>query len=59
MKGKYFPRDSELEVSILAYSSFVWKSIIWFINKGTRWIIGNGKGLVVYMDHWVPHGFRP
>ena len=38
--------------------SYVWRSIIAakdLIVKGFRWVIGNGEGVHIWEDRWIPN----
>lgn len=38
-------------------ASFIWKYFLWgreLLQKGVRWRMGNGEGIRVFHDTWVP-----
>ncbi|KAL9246179.1 hypothetical protein vseg_019747 [Gypsophila vaccaria] len=46
LKARYFPNCSIIEVTIERQSSYVWCNLMaakWILEKGCRWVIGNGK----------------
>lgn len=56
-KAKYFRKTSFLEAKALPTSSYAWRSIIQtqpLINRGMKWVIGNGEKVRVWWDNWLP-----
>lgn len=56
-KAKYFAESSFLEAQLGRRPSDVWRSI-WtartVVEKGSRWIIGNGESVQMWKDRWLP-----
>ncbi|KAK6119136.1 hypothetical protein DH2020_047112 [Rehmannia glutinosa] len=64
LKAKYYPNGNFLTASIGYKPSFTWRSIVAgreIIQKGTRWLIGNGAKIRIWKDPWLPNfcDFRP
>jgi hypothetical protein len=62
-KSRYFPRSNFMEAQIGYQPSYVWRSIFsarTVIEKGSRWIIGNGQQVRIWKDNWLPNqaGFK-
>ncbi|XP_030963604.1 uncharacterized protein LOC115984727 [Quercus lobata] len=56
-KAKYFPNGNVFEARS-ASGSFAWKSILRsknLIERNARWRIGNGKGIQIFHDAWLPN----
>ena len=56
-KAKYFPRCGFLEAVDVPNSSFIWKSILAaqeILERGHCWRVGNGLGIRVTKDRWIP-----
>ncbi|KAL5779910.1 hypothetical protein ACOSQ2_010647 [Xanthoceras sorbifolium] len=57
LKARYFPKSSFLHCELGARPSFLWRSLLWereALKLGIRWRIGNGDGVAVYNDNWIP-----
>ena len=57
LKAKYFSRSDFINASIGHSPSYTWRSIMVaqnLVNEGTRWRIGNGTNVRVWMDKWLP-----
>ncbi|CAL8167914.1 unnamed protein product [Prunus armeniaca] len=56
-KARYFPHCNFLEAGLGYRPSRIWSSLIWgkdLLKAGLRWRVGNGEGIYVYQDRWVP-----
>ncbi|XP_018465244.1 putative ribonuclease H protein At1g65750 [Raphanus sativus] len=56
-KARYFKDSHILQASSKRYQSYGWSSLMVGINllkQGSRFIIGNGKSVRLYEDHWLP-----
>ena len=52
-KAKYFAGCSFMEAQVGKKPSYVWRSIMVAretIEVGSRWIVGNGKGVKIWRD---------
>ena len=64
LKAKYFPHGHILTAELGTKPSFTWRSV-WgargIIQKGSRWLIGNGEKVRIWEDRWLPrpYSFRP
>lgn len=57
LKAKYFPNCSFMKAQIKPNCSFSWRSLCGsrvVINKGAKWIIGNGRLVSIWGDPWIP-----
>ncbi|XP_059627374.1 uncharacterized protein LOC132270192 [Cornus florida] len=57
LKTKYFPNSSILDARLGYNPSWGWRSI-WstqpILRRGLHWLLGNGKTIRIWQDHWVP-----
>ena len=56
-KAKYFGGSSFKDAQLGHKPSYVWRSIMAakeIVEKGSRWVIGNGKRLHIWEDRWIP-----
>ncbi|KAL9235614.1 hypothetical protein vseg_010359 [Gypsophila vaccaria] len=56
LKARYFPNCSVIEATIGNHPSYVWRSLMeakWVLEKGCRWLIGNGKSVRFWEDRWT------
>ena len=57
LKAKYFPNSVACEAELGSRPSYAWRSI-WtakkVVDRGSRWCIGNGKGVRIWKDRWIP-----
>ncbi|KAM1022265.1 hypothetical protein TB2_043182 [Malus domestica] len=63
-KAKYHPHMSFWDALVPSSSSYCWSSILKariILEKGSRWLIGDGASIRVWKDRWVPRpsSFRP
>lgn len=57
LKAKYFPNSSVLEARQKSGMSYTWRSIlrgIGIVKKGMIWRVGDGVGLNIWDDPWLP-----
>lgn len=56
LKAKYFPNTSVLEARQKTGMSYTWRSILhgFEIKKGMIWRVGDGVGLNIWNDPWLP-----
>lgn len=57
LKAKYFPDTSVLEARQRSGMSYAWRSIlrgIDIVKKGMIWRVGDGVGLSIWNDPWLP-----
>ena len=57
LKNKYFPNSSFLDAKVSPISSFTWRSIASardIVQAGLRKVVGNGNGVNIWEDPWVP-----
>lgn len=58
LKGKYFPRTSLWEAKVPQNASYTWRSVLSarsLLERGSRWIVGNGHNIRFWKDAWVPN----
>lgn len=56
-KAKYFGGSSFKDAQLGSRPSYVWRSIMAakeIVEKGSRWVIGNGKRVHIWEDRWIP-----
>ncbi|KAK9987796.1 hypothetical protein SO802_028035 [Lithocarpus litseifolius] len=57
LKAKYFSNSEASEAELGRRPSYAWRSI-WNAGKvadrGSRWCIGNGDGVRIWKDRWIP-----
>ena len=57
LKAKYFPNGVASEAELGRRPSYAWRSI-WnakkVVDRGSRWCIGNGEGVRIWKDKWIP-----
>lgn len=63
LKARYFPSCDLLKAKVGHRPSYVWRSIwscLWVIEKGCRWIVGNGNSINIWDDPWLskPPSFK-
>jgi hypothetical protein len=57
LKAKYYATSSVLEAKPKVGMSYTWRSILWgveLMKKGMIWRIGDGVGLNIWTDPWLP-----
>lgn len=57
LKARYFPTTGILDASIGRYASYTWRSLWearWIVEKGSRWIVGDGYSLNIWESKWLP-----
>ncbi|GAA0157875.1 hypothetical protein LIER_38538 [Lithospermum erythrorhizon] len=57
LKGRYFRNTSFLNAKVGYNPSFGWRSMLEgrkVVRKGKRWRVGDGKGIDIWKDPWVP-----
>jgi hypothetical protein len=57
LKGRYFPDTDFLSAVKPRSSSYTWRSILFgrdLLVKGIRWGVGNGEGIKILEDNWIP-----
>ena len=64
LKSKYYPNTTILNAALGANPSYAWRSlhgVLWVIEMGSRWIVGNGDSLKAWRSRWLPrpHSFLP
>lgn len=55
-RAKYFRKSTFLEAKAFPSSSYAWRSIVQnqpLINRGAKWVIGNGLSVWVWKDNWL------
>jgi len=60
LKAKYFPHTSVLEAKPKTGMSYTWRSILGgldVVKKGMVWRVGDGAGLNIWLDPWIPREF--
>lgn len=63
LKARYFPSDEFINARVGCRPSYVWRSIWacrWVIEKGCKWIVGDGKSIRIWGDPWLsrPPSFK-
>lgn len=63
LKAKYYPGCGLFDAELGSKPSFTWRSLHgarWVVDKGTRWLVGNGESINVWTSPWIPRprGFR-
>jgi len=56
-KAKYYPNGDVLNAKLGSNPSYAWRSIfkaLEVIRRGTRWRVGNGKLIHIWVDNWLP-----
>ena len=55
LKARYFPHDHIMTIEVGTKPNFTWHSL-WgtreIIQKGSRWLIGNGEKVRIWTDRW-------
>ncbi|KAH9697855.1 putative reverse transcriptase/RNA-dependent DNA polymerase [Citrus sinensis] len=64
LKARYFPNSGFLESKLTNNSSYILRSLLWgrkILKIGSRWLVGEGKDILVYYHNWIPRPctFRP
>jgi len=57
LKAKYYPNCGILDAKLGPKPSFTWRSLYqawWGVEKGSRWIVGDGWSLNTWESKWVP-----
>lgn len=60
LKAKYFANSSVLEAKPKSGMSYSWRSILRgleIVKKGMIWRVGDGVGLNIWTDPWIPRDF--
>lgn len=60
MKAKYYATPSVLEAKPKAGMSYSWHCVlraIEFVKNGMIWRVGDGLGLNIWTDPWIPRDF--
>ena len=58
-KAKYFPHTSLFTNTKNPRGSHIWKALfdeIQWLQGGMKWIVGDGKTIRKWDDHWIPRG---
>jgi len=64
LKARYFPHGQMMSAELGTQPSYTWRSL-WgareVIQRGSRWLIGNGDKVRVWRDRWLPrpYSFAP
>lgn len=56
LKVRYFLNCYLMDVLLGSRLSFIWRSVWgvrWVIEKGSRWLVGNGEKVRVWKDRWI------
>jgi len=56
-KTKYYPASDILSARLGSNPSYTWRSlhgVKWVIEKGSRWIVGDGSSLKAWTARWLP-----
>ena len=59
LKAKYFPHATVFISPQTSRGSHIWTAIslgVELLLEGMRWIIGDGRSIRVWKDHWFPNG---
>ena len=59
LKAKYFPHTNVFQSVRTPQGSHIWKALhegIQLLQRGMRWILGDGQTIQVWEDHWIPKG---
>ncbi|KAK3221268.1 hypothetical protein Dsin_008293 [Dipteronia sinensis] len=64
LKSKYFKNSDFLQATLKRGGSHLWRNILWgrsLLSKGLRWKVGDGSGIKVFDDPWIPRPstFKP
>lgn len=64
LKARYFRAEEFFKAKLGSNPSFVWRSVLWgrdVLQKGLRWMIGNGDKVSIYNINWLPRPqtFKP
>jgi len=57
LKAWYFPNCSIFEAELGSHPSFTWRSILsagTLVEKGSRWLVGDGDTLDIWHSRWLP-----
>jgi len=57
LKSKYYPAGDILSADLGHNPSYTWRSlhgVKWIIEKGSRWIVGDGCNLHAWTARWIP-----
>ncbi|GAA0184893.1 hypothetical protein LIER_32181 [Lithospermum erythrorhizon] len=57
LKGRYFRNSSFLNPNMSSNPTFGWRSLIEgkkVLSRGVRWRVGDGKGIDIWKDPWIP-----
>ena len=57
LKAKYFVGSNFMEANLGRRPSYVWRRLLAareVIERGSRWIVGNGKKVKIWRDRWIP-----
>ncbi|KAL4291122.1 hypothetical protein GQ457_14G012230 [Hibiscus cannabinus] len=57
LKGIYFPFSNPLSVPKCKQGSWAWNSLqegLSFLSQDIRWNIGNGNGVMIWENKWIP-----
>jgi hypothetical protein len=60
MEAKYYRGCNVLEAKLGTQPSFAWRSIYnscGLLREGLIWRIGNGSGVRIWKDKWLPHSY--
>lgn len=61
LKAEYFPNSTVLEAKPKAAMLYTWRSVlrdIELVKKGMIWRVGDGVGLKIWDDPWLPRDSR-
>ena len=62
LKSRYYPNSEVTSAELGVNPSYTWRSlhgVLWVIEKGSRWIVGDGESLKAWKSRWLPrpHSF--
>ena len=60
LKAKYFPNSSVMDAKAKTGMSYSWRRILGgleLVKKGMIWRVGDGAGLSIWSNPWVPRDF--
>ena len=56
-KARYYPHGDVFRAKLGSNPSYAWRSILnglEVVNRGTRWLVGNGNRIHIWEDKWLP-----
>ncbi|XP_023917793.1 uncharacterized protein LOC112029335 [Quercus suber] len=60
LKAKYFKGSNFMEAKLGRRPSYMWRSLLAareVLERGSRWLIGDGKKVKIWEDRWLPTPF--